>query len=172
MNEKLTAIFSRRSVREYLKKEVPDQMVADLLQAGMSAPSAMCRDPWHFIVVRDRKRLDAMAGGLPSGQMLKTAPLAIVVCGDPDQAHDHQESYLLQDCSAAIENILIATSAMGLAACWLGAHPRSERIVHLRDVLQIPANIMPISVLAIGWSAVPVAARTRYSEQAVHRETW
>ena len=172
MNKKLSAIFARRSVREYLEKEVPDDLVADLLQAGMAAPSAVCKDPWHFVVVRRRKGLDAIADGLPHGQMLKGAPLAIVVCGDPARAHDGQESYLLQDCSAAIENILIAASATGLGTCWLGVHPRTERIAHLRNVLQIPSTIVPISVISIGWPACDVTPRTRYSDAAVHREKW
>jgi hypothetical protein len=144
MNEKLKMIFARRSVRKYQDREIPEQMVTDILEAAMAAPSAVAKDPWQFIVVRDKVVLKEIAAGLPNGGMLANAGLGIVVCGDINKAHDKQESYMLQDCSAAIENILLAATALGLGSCWLGVHPRPDRIVHLRKVLGIPAEITPI----------------------------
>src|SRR5210317_1386624 len=102
MHPLLQLIFSRRSVREYQTKPVDDAMVRDLLEAAMAAPSAVAKDPWEFIVVRQRAMLDRIAEGLPNGKMLSHAALGIVVCGDLNRAHDRQLSYLLQDCSAAI----------------------------------------------------------------------
>jgi len=172
MNPKLNPIFGRRSVRRYQAREIPDGLVRDLLEAAMAAPSACCKDPWHFIAVKDAPTLKAIARGLPNGQMLSDARVGIVVCGDLRKAHDGQLSYLLQDCSAAIENILLAAHALGLGACWLGVHPREDRIAHVRRTLEIPDAVIPVSVLAIGWPAETPEARTRYSEQQVHRERW
>ena len=138
----------------------------------MAAPSAVAKDPWHFIVVRNREILLRIADGLPNGKMLSNAALAIVICGDLDRAHDRQLSYLLQDCSAAIENLLLAASMLGLGACWLGVHPRPERIAHLRSIFGIPEQIVPVSVIAVGWPDESPAPRTRFREQAVHREKW
>ncbi|MEI6807751.1 MAG: nitroreductase family protein [bacterium] len=172
MNPKLNFIFARRSVRQYKAKDIPEQMVTDILKAAMAAPSAGANDPWHFVIVQDKVTLQKLADGLPNGKMLADAGLGIIVCGDLAKAHDTKESYMLQDCSAAIENILLAATALGLGACWLGAHPRSDRIIHLRMVLEIPNEITPISVISIGWPERISPPRTRYSRESVHMEKW
>jgi nitroreductase len=172
LNPELTDIFARRSVREYRQGEVSEDMLRDLLAAGMAAPSARAQDPWHFIVIRKEDTLNRIADGLPYGQMLRQAAVGIVVCGDLHQAHDEQESYMLQDCSAAIENILLAASKLGLGAVWLGVHPRAERLAHMREVFGLPDAIIPISVISLGWPTQQPAPRTRYKEKAVHWEQW
>ncbi|HLA84652.1 MAG TPA: nitroreductase family protein [Thermoguttaceae bacterium] len=172
MNPKLNFIFSRRSVRAFQAGDVDDGVVRDLLEAAMAAPSAVARDPWDFVVVRERGTLAKIAEALPNGKMLVGAPLGIVVCGDLRRAHDRQLSYLLQDCSAAIENLLLAASTLGLGACWLGIHPRENRIGAVRAVLNIPEAVLPIAAIALGRPAETPAARTRYREGAVHWEVW
>lgn len=172
MNPQLNAIFSRRSIRAYTDQPVPESTIRDLLEAGMAAPSAVARDPWEFISVTNKKMLEQIADGLPNGKMLGSAPLGIVVCGNLEKAHDGQLSYMLQDCSAAIENVLLAASMLGLGACWLGVHPRDERVKHISDLLEIPEPVIPIAALAIGWPAENKQPRTRYSDQAVHSEKW
>ncbi|MBM4090070.1 MAG: nitroreductase family protein [Planctomycetes bacterium] len=172
MNPELTYLFSRRSVRLYASRDVDERLVRDMLEAAMAAPSAVAKDPWDFVVVRDRARLAEIAQGLPNGQMLREAALGIVVCGGLDRAHDHQLSYLLQDCSAAIENLLLAANTLGLGACWLGVHPRADRVAHLRALLAIPDSVIPVSVISVGWPAEHPESRTRYRAAAVHRETW
>lgn len=121
MNSDLDFIFKRRSVRKYTDKTIPAEILRDLLEAGMAAPSAAATDPWHFIVITERETLSGVAAFLPHGKMLLTAPAAIVACGDMTKAFDGYESYMLQDVSAAVENILLAAQALGLGACWLGA---------------------------------------------------
>jgi nitroreductase len=172
MNPSLGHLFSRRSVRKYAQKPVEKALIRDLLEAAMAAPSACAKDPWRFVVLQRREILDRLADGLPNGQMLRQAPLCVVVCGDEAAAHDRQESYLLQDCSAAIQNILLAADALGLGACWLGVHPRRERIQHVRALLNLPASIVPVSAISIGWPADRPPARTRFREDAIHWETW
>lgn len=172
MNGKLKLIFERRSVRKYGKDAVSDGEIRDMLEAAMAAPSACCKDPWHFIVLRDREILEKTAAGLPHGGMLADAGAGIVVCGALSEAHDGMLSYMLQDCSAAIENILLAASSLGLGAVWLGAHPREDRIEHLRKTLGIPESITPISVVSIGRPAEKKEARTRYNRAKVHTDRW
>ena len=172
MNSKLNAIFARRSVREYTSQPIDDQLVRDLLEAAMAAPSAVAKDPWDFIVVRDSAMRDRIASKLPNGKMLCHASVGIVVCGNLDRAHDHQLSYMLQDCSAAIENMLLAASMLGLGACWLGVHPRQERVEHIQKLFALPEPIIPVSVVSLGWPAEFPEPRTRYREEAVHYEKW
>ena len=172
MNAKLKWLFARRSVRQYKPGEVPDSAVTDILEAAMAAPSAGGKDPWHFVVFRDRARLSRVAEGLPNGRMLESAAVGIAVCGELQRTHDRQESFLIQDCSAAVENILLAATALGLGGCWLGVHPRTDRSAHIRKVLSIPEDVIPIAVVSIGWPSEPPQPRTRFNPSAVHYEAW
>lgn len=172
MNPKLDYLFTRRSIRAYQRDEVGESLVRDLLEAAMAAPSAAAKDPWDFVVVRERNTLARIAEGLPNGRMLAGAAVGIVVCGDLRRAHDGQLSYLLQDCSAAVENLLLACSTLGLGACWLGVHPREDRMKHIRSLLNIPGDVLPVAAIAIGWPGESQEPRTRFRQGAVHRETW
>ena len=172
MNPKLDFIFARRSVRRYQERPIPEEMVRDLLEAAMAAPSAVAKDPWHFIVVQSRERLQQLTDILPHGKMLGRAAAGIIVCGDIERAHDGKESYMLQDCSAAIENLLLAAVALGLGSCWLGVHPRAERMEGIRNLFSLPDTIIPVAGISLGWPDQPPTARTRYDEGFVHREEW
>ena len=172
MNQNLEVIFSRRSVRNYQDKEIPDELLDDLLEAGMAAPSAVAKDPWHFIVLKNKVTLNKLADALPHGQMLRHAAAAFVVCGDITKAHDQLESYMLQDLSAAVENILISANILGLGTCWLGVHPRPERMDGIRKLFKLPENIIPMCGIAIGWPLDKPPARTRFNADRVHREKW
>ncbi len=172
MNTKLDFIFKRRSIRNYQEKEIPEDVVDDVLKAGMAAPSAVAKDPWRFIVERDSKLLESISEGLPNGKMLAKANVGLVVCGDIDVTHGNEMSYMLQDCSAAIENILLAANALGLGACWLGVHPREERIAYIRELLEIPENVIPIAVISLGYPKEEKEARTRYNNDYIHYGKW
>lgn len=168
----LAVIFGRRSIRVYAPGDVDDTRVRRLLEAAMSAPSAVGKDPWRFVVIRDRATLVALAEALPNGPMLASAALGVVVAGDQAVAHDSQLSYLIQDCSAAIENLLLAAHALGLGACWLGVHPREERIRRVREILGLPAGVIPVATIAVGWPGEVKDARTRYDASYVHWDRW
>ena len=172
MNPKLQFIFSRRSIRKYENREIPAEMLNDLLEAAMAAPSAVAKDPWHFLLIQDRNTLDRMLKILPNGQMLRQAPAAVVVCGDINLAHANEISYMLQDLSAAVENLLLAATALGLGSCWLGMHPRRERIENIRTLFSLPENIIPMCGIALGWPAENPGPRTRFKPERVHLEKW
>ncbi|MFP3983970.1 MAG: nitroreductase family protein [Desulfurivibrionaceae bacterium] len=172
MNPKLDFIFARRSVRKFQEGEIQEEILNDLLKAAMAAPSAVGRDPWHFIVVRNKSILERITDILPNGKMLREAGAGIIVCGDIERAHDRRESYMLQDLSAATENILLAARALGLGSCWLGIHPRQERIGEIRKLFSLPENIIPMCGIALGWPAEEPEPRTRYQEERVHWEGW
>ena len=161
-------IFGRRSIRVYAPGNVTDEAIDTILKAAMSAPSAVAKDPWRFVVVRDQAVRDRIVENLPHGKMLAQAPVGIIVCGDINAAHDNQLSYLLQDCSAAIENLLLAVHALGLGACWLGVHPREDRIEHIQKVLGMPDNIIPIAAISIGHPGETKEPRTRYNPAFIH----
>ncbi len=168
MDQALDFIWRRRSVREFTDAPVTEQQLQSLLEAAMAAPSACCKDPWEFLVLRDRETLKAVSECLPNGHFLAKAPLGIIVCGDIRRAHSESLSYLLQDCAAATENLLLAAPALGLGACWLGIHPREERITALRKLFRIPENIIPFGGIAIGIPAAEPSPRTRFNPAKVH----
>jgi nitroreductase len=170
--EKLGLIFGRRSIRVYATGPVSDAAVQKLLEAAMAAPSAAAKDPWRFVVIRDRRTLSEIATALPNGQMIATAALGIVVCGELPAAHDQQLSYLLQDCSAAVENLLLCAHVLGLGACWLGVHPREQRMNALRQILALPASAIPVACIAVGVPGETKEARTRFNRDYVHLERW
>ncbi|NLL83785.1 MAG: nitroreductase family protein [Lentisphaerae bacterium] len=172
MNVKLASIFARRSVRKFTSEPVDDLTVKDLLEAAMAGPSAMAVDPWAFVVVRERERLAEMAEILPYGKMLGHAPLAIVVCGDRNRTHRGLESYMIQDCSAAVQNLLLAASMLGLGACWLGTHPNVERMEALGRLLALPEHLVAFATLAIGHAAEFPPPRTRYDATRVYYEQY
>ena len=164
------AIVTRRSIRAYTAQTVSDELIKELLAAAMSAPSASNRQPWHFVVITERRQLDALPAILPYGQMLKQAPLAIVMCGDRER--QPMDGYWVQDCSAATENLLLAAHARGLGAVWLGVYPREERIQELSRLLGLPEQVMPMAVLSIGYPAEHKSPADRYDESRIHRDRW
>ncbi len=102
--------------------------------------------------------------------MLTMATLAVTVCGDAKG--QSREGYWVQDCSAATENLLLAAHALGLGAVWLGVHPREDRVVGVRKILNIPDQITPLCVISVGYPAEPSGRVDRYREERVHRDRW
>ena len=172
VDEKLGFILERHSIRVYTREEVSKALVKKLLMAAMAAPSAAGQKPWHFVVVRKRQTLLRIASALPHGPMLGNAALGIVVCGDLEATYDKQLSYLLQGCSAAIENLLLSAHILGLGACWLGVHPREDRIKSLKKILLLPASIIPIACISIGRPGESKEPHAKYDRDCVHIETW
>ncbi len=172
MNPKLAPLFARRSVRKYQDKPIPAGILQDVLEAAMAAPSANAKDPWEIIVVQQLEVLAQIAAGLPYGKMLVGAAAGFVVCGDLRRANGQHLSYLLQDCSACIENLLLALAMLGLGGVWLGVHPREDRMAHLKALFQLPEDVLPLGVVAAGYPAETHAPRTRFDEARVHRERW
>jgi len=165
-------IFGRRSIRVYSPGEVSEPAVTKLLEAAMAAPSAMTKDPWRFVVVRNKEALTKLAALHPGAAMLASANVAIVVCGDLDAAFERQISYLLQDCSAAIENLLLAAHAQGLGACWVGIHPGEPLIKRVKELLSLPASFIPVAAVSLGRRGEQPAPRTRYNPAHVRAEKW
>jgi nitroreductase len=171
-NDQLDLIFGRRSIRVYSPGGVSETAVTKLLEAAMAAPSAMTKDPWRFVTVRDRQMLAKLATLHPGAAMLASATMAIVVCGDLDAAFERQLSYLLQDCSAAIENLLLAAHAQCLGACWVGIHPGEALIKQIKGWFSLPASFVPVAVVSLGQPGEQPPPRTRFNADYVRAEKW
>ena len=167
MDERLQIIFSRRSIRQYTDQPVSEADLASLLEAGMAAPSAMNKRPWHLVAVTDKQVLQTIAQSPPYGRTLPGAALVIVVCGDPSVS-----SWWLQDCTLATQNILVAAAGLGLGGVFLGCHDKPEREGPIRRALGIPDEIGMASVLCIGHPAERKEPRTQYDPAQTHRDRW
>lgn len=166
----LDGIFTRRSIRKYTDKEVSDDLIKKLLKAGMSAPSAGNQQAWHFVVINDHKILDKIPNIHPYSQMLKQASLAILVCGNLEK--ETHKGYWVQDCSAVTQNILLAAHGLGLGAVWLGVHPREARVNGIKELLNLPEHIAPLSLVSIGYPAEGKPKAERYDEAKISYNKW
>ena len=166
----LQAILTRRSIRNFLSKEVELPKVDMLLRAAMQAPSAHNKQPWHFMVITERGLLNAIADFHPYAKMLYKAPLAIAVCGDLQR--ESNERYLALNCAAATQNILLAAHAQELGAVWIAGYPREERIGKIKELLRLPESVLPVSLVAVGYPKRTVEPEERYDPQKVHWNRW
>jgi len=143
-------------------------MVRTLLEAAMTAPSAMNEQPWHFITVTHKDKLKAAhdAGCLPAA----TATLGILVCGDPSLGKTTGTWPL--DCSNAAMSILLAANAIGLGSVWTIGYPNEKRMADYRTIFNIPAQIVPFNFICLGWPEKPGWRENRFKEDRIKKETW
>ena len=147
-------IMTRTSIRQYTDQTVSADTIETLLRAGMAAPTAVNKQPWHFVAITDREKLDGIATANTNAGMAKKAPLAIVVCGDMKKAFEGPaRAFWIQDCSAATENILLAAHALGLGAVWTGLYPNEDRAKAVSELLKLPETIIPLCAIVIGYPA-------------------
>ncbi len=166
-------ILTRASVRSYQDKPVEDEKTEKLLRAGMAAPTAVNKQPWHFVVVRNKATLEAIAEATPNAGMAKDAPLAIVVCGDMDKEEDDfVREFWIQDASAATENILLAAHGMGLGAVWTGTYPDKKRCDAISKLLNLPAHIIPFSTIVIGYPKGETTPKDKWKPENVSYESF
>ncbi len=168
--ETMDAIRSRHSIRKYTEEPVPETIINELLEAAMCAPSARNEQPWHFVVIHDRQILNEIASVSPPASSLRNAPVAIAVCCDLELASSGE--FWVQDCSAAMENILIAAVARGLGAVWLGIYPREQRVAAVRNVLGLPDRVVPLCLASIGYPAEDKPAANRLDPSRIHQNKW
>jgi nitroreductase len=163
----LDIIFSRRSIRNYQDRKVDREILVRLLRAAMAAPTAANAQPWEFVVVDEPESLEKLKENLPFGKY--NTPSAIVVCGNPSLSNNSAgKMFWVQDCSAAVENIMIAAAGMELGSVWIGIYPVESRVEAIRKVLNMPENVTPLGAIYVGYPAEQKEARTQYDENRVH----
>jgi len=172
MGDALNVIHSRKSVRNFTGQTVSKDLLDKIVRAGMAAPTAVNMQPWSFVVVTDRKTLDMLNAGLPYAKMLGKAGAAIVVCAIPEKAYEGSKEFAIIDGSLAGENILLAAEALGLGATWTAAYPYEDRMDVARKVLGIPTNIIPLTVIPIGYPAGVDKPKNKYKPENIHWEKW
>jgi nitroreductase len=170
MKNLIDCILTRRSIRKYTEQEISGARIEQLLEAAMHAPSAQNQQPWHFIVIRERKMIDTIADRHSYAKMLYNANKVILICGDTDK--EISKGYWPVDCSAATQNLLLAAHALGLGAVWLGVHPMEDRKTMLRELFSLPDNIQPFALVSLGYPAEERSATGRFKKERIHYDKW
>ena len=142
-------LYSRRSVREFSDKEVANDLLLKIIDAGIKAPSAKNQQPWEFIVVDDKNLLDKISeNGSP---LYAKCNKAIILCfKNYDLKTPHM---VIQDMGACCENMLLMATSLGIGACWIGTYPHEDRRQNLRQCLNIPDNLEPFCAIVLGYPA-------------------
>jgi nitroreductase len=166
----LSVICERKSVRSFKDgdKVIPKETLDAIIKAAFAAPSAVNLQPWHFVIIDKRTILDTLGDGLPYAKMLCSASAAIVVCADTQIS----ELYWVVDCAAATQNILLSVEAFGLGAVWTAVYPQKERVSFVKNLLNLPENIIPLNVIPIGYPKGTNKAKDKYKAQKVHINGW
>jgi nitroreductase len=147
-------IRNRRSMRHFEDRPVEAAKIEALVEAALRAPSSRSLNPWEFILVDDRRQLQALAQAKPHGaSFLADAPLGIVVCADPQRC-----DVWVEDCAIATIFIQLMAETLGLGSCWIQIrerHHTSGRPArdHIAELLDIPAGLEVAAMIAVGYPA-------------------
>ncbi|KQC14465.1 MAG: NADH dehydrogenase [Desulfuromonas sp. SDB] len=163
-------ILNRRSIRKFTSDKIDQETIEKILNAGMYAPSARNQQPWCFVVTDKRMILDDMPNFHPYAGMMKQATLAILVCAD--KLLIKSEGYWIQDCSAATQNILLAAYNFGIGSVWLGVYPREERVEGMKKLFSLPDQIIPVSLIALGYPGEEKKQPERFDQSRIHWDRW
>jgi len=142
----LDVILSRRSIRKYENKEIPQEILQQILESGRWAPSAINRQPFRFVVVKDREIMKDLCDNLIT-RFVKYAPVAIVGCADVKSLLTGK--WAVVDTTIAMQNMVIAAWALEIGSCWIGAC--SEEVV--KKLLKIPDNWKVVALVTLGYPA-------------------
>lgn len=168
----LSFILGRRTVRRFTDQDIPDETLRRLLAAAVSAPTRFDVQPWHFVTMRNRFIQKQVADTMRIHPYLENAPVLVAVWGEPDLSPTW-----LMDCSAAIENLLLAAHALGLGGAWAGGpgalgFEAAETL--LRKEQGVPQEVRLVSLVALG---VPVEqpaphGAERWNRRRLHNGNW
>lgn len=173
MRDRLDLIFKRVSIRKFRNDDVSDEIINLILEAANAAPSAGNLQARDFVVVRDKKIKNDLANASLRQMFIAEAPVVITVCANyPRSMRVYGERgrlYAEQDATAAVENILLAVTALDLGAVWVGAFDEDR----VSEILNLPEFVRPIAIIPIGYPAEKPERRSRYPiSMLTHYETW
>lgn len=169
----LNAIQTRASVRQFTGEKITNEQIQTLLRCAMSAPSALNKQPWAFVVVTEDSLIRQMGEALPNSRCGNGAACAFVMCGDLSKAIEGEgQGFWINDVSAATENLLLAAHAMGLGAVWTGVYPSSERTAQVQAMLGLPEHVIPMCIVPVGVPAEQPAVKQKFKEENIHYNRW
>ncbi len=169
-NVMIQGIISRRTIRKFDGRDISEDVMEDLLKAGMAAPTAFDARPWHFVAIQNRAMMSSLAAAMPGCEMCAQTASAVLVCADAST--EKLPGIWVQDCSACSQNIQLAAHAHSLGAVWLAIYLVEERVQAVRSLLSIPMAITPFALIAVGYPAESGAMVDRFLHDRIHRDRW
>ena len=164
------AIMTRRSIRKYTGKDISEDDLKAVLRAGFQAPSAMNREPREYIVVRDKDTIEKIVDFHQYTKMLPEAGCGIIVCGD--KSKQEEIGFLVADCSASIQNMLLSAHGLELGAVWCGIYSVENLVSNMAETLELPDHIIPIGMVVLGEKSENKKQIDRYDKSKVHFDKW
>lgn len=160
-------LLKRRSIRKFKDVPISNEIIEELLHAGMSGPSACNRQPWEFYVVQNKIKLKEVT---KASLFSRHKPsIAIVVCGHLSRfLPSTLSAYWMQDCSAATENILLRVTDLGLGAVWCGLYPQKNPTDRIKKILNLDDKLIPMALVLIGYPDQELEPRDQYDSKKVH----
>ena len=166
-------IFKRRSIRKYSKGEIEDEKIDKMIRAAMQAPgSRMGKEPWEFIVVKNKNMIKKLSQMDNNSKMLNDASLAIVLLANMD--YSHFKKVWQQDMSAAATMLLLEASYLDLGAVWVNVAPHEHRMKYISELFNLSENIMPFNIISIGYPGEGQKNKfiDKYHPERVHYEKY
>jgi len=148
--EVLEAIKTRRSIRRYKSRPVPEEILKEILSAARLAPSGNNAQPWKFIIVTDEELKLKLVQACKNQKFIAEAPIVIVGCGFPDDAYATIGGYMngcYLDVAIAMDHLILAATSAGLGTCWIGAF-KEEKV---KEVLSIPPDAKVVALTPLGY---------------------
>lgn len=167
--ETIKALMTRRSIRAWTAEPVSNEQRQTILEAAMNAPSAADARPWHFVTM-DKPEVIRKFTGLGGTEMLEHATYMVLVCGEVGR--EIYPGFWPQDCSCAAQNMQLAAHDIGVGCVWIAIYPLEGRVEACRDKLDIPADITPFALLAMGIPAEQLEPEYRFDSERVHQNGW
>ena len=161
-------IYNRRSVRKFdLTKELPDELLKEIIKAGMQAPSARNQQPWHFLVVKNKDILNKLSTVSTGSRILENANCAIILLMEDDSKLVSKE-FKIVDMAASIQNIMLEATKHKIGTCWIGVCPNKERMEGVKNIINSQKDVF--AMLAIGYPLDENAFHSlnRYDEERIN----
>jgi nitroreductase len=158
----LTSIRTKREIRDYLNKPIPQNSIDQILEAGRLAPSSKNSQPWHFIVVRDKATLKKISDLTPTGKHIASAPLAIAIVMEDAKLPEI-------DGARAGQNMVLAAWSLGIGSCWVTNFYEDG----VKDLLDVPQKMKLVTVMPFGYPTEPKTTRKKIRKplsETVHYE--
>ncbi|MEA3290607.1 MAG: nitroreductase family protein [Campylobacterota bacterium] len=166
----IETILSRRSIRNFNDKNISKEDINTILSCAMNAPTARNQQGFRFVVVDDKKIFDNISQTLEHGKMCKSANKAVLVCYEIKD--ETSELYWVQDASAATQNILLSAAYLGIGSVWVAIHPRESKINFIKEQFDLPENIKPLSLIALGYKDDFLKKLDRFDTNKIKYNSW
>lgn len=165
--ETIQAIYTRKSVRSFLDKEIEQEKIDILMHAAMAAPSAINRQPWFFHVIQDNEIKGEIIKAMPFGKY--KSPIIIIPAIKESSTIPFNHDLAVCDLSAATENILLAAHDLGLGAVWCAIFPNKALAKSIAKILKSPAGITPFCAIYVGYPSEDDKSqiKNKYNEKAI-----